>query len=352
MRTDNNDMLISKSRGCLIGGAAGDSLGYAVEFLPEQAIANKYGETGITRYDRVNNIARVSDDTQMSLFTADALLRSDSKKNGIDTERLIGYFRTSYLDWFKTQFPKNTNDTYFSNIIENNELWAARAPGGTCLSALEAGGHGTINAPINDSKGCGGVMRVAPIAAYFCNSVLSCEDIAMIGAHAAAITHNHELGYIPAAALVYIICRIMREPDADLKDIVIGSISAMKRLFPKAEHLSELMLLLEKAILLSSENIDDIDAIHELGEGWVAEETLAIAVYCSLKHIDSFEEAIIASVNHGGDSDSTGAVTGNILGSYLGIDAISSEFQESLELYELMTDLADKLITGVSDFLR
>lgn len=97
MNINNKDMVIRKSRGCLIGGAAGDALGYAVEFLPEQAIVHKYGETGIIRYDRANNIARVSDDTQMSLFTADALLRSGSKKNGIDTENLIEFFRTSYL---------------------------------------------------------------------------------------------------------------------------------------------------------------------------------------------------------------------------------------------------------------
>ena len=37
-------------RGCLIGGAAGDALGYAVEFLREGQIFRRYGERGITEY--------------------------------------------------------------------------------------------------------------------------------------------------------------------------------------------------------------------------------------------------------------------------------------------------------------
>ncbi len=72
--------------------------------------------------------------------------------------------------------------------------------------------------------------------------------------------------------------------------------------------------IINKAIDLSKKNISDVDAIASLREGWVAEETFAIAIYSCLKHKDSFEDAIICSVNHDGDSDSTGAVTGNIMG--------------------------------------
>lgn len=47
---------IDKYRGCLIGGAAGDALGYAVEFLDDAAIFSKYGENGITEYSLVNGV--------------------------------------------------------------------------------------------------------------------------------------------------------------------------------------------------------------------------------------------------------------------------------------------------------
>ena len=100
---------------------------------------------------------------------------------------------------------------------------------------------------------------------------------------------------------------------------------------------------MQKAVQLAKSDVADIDAIHMLGEGWVAEETLAIAIYCALKHSNDFKEAMIASVNHNGDSDSTGAVTGNILGAYLGLSAIPSEYLDSLELREVIIELADDL---------
>ena len=45
---------IDKFRGCLVGGAAGDALGYAVEFLREEQIFSKYGDKGITEYSLKN----------------------------------------------------------------------------------------------------------------------------------------------------------------------------------------------------------------------------------------------------------------------------------------------------------
>ena len=100
---------------------------------------------------------------------------------------------------------------------------------------------------------------------------------------------------------------------------------------------------MQLAIKLSQSGIDDRDAVHQLGEGWVAEETLAIAVYCALKYEQDFDRAVIAAVNHNGDSDSTGAVCGNLLGAYLGYEAIPQKYLEHLELHDLIQKLADSL---------
>ena len=101
-----------------------------------------------------------------------------------------------------------------------------------------------------------------------------------------------------------------------------------------------------KALTLACEDIPDKDAIRQIGEGWAAEETLAIAVYCCAKHFDDFEKAMIASVNHGGDSDSTGAVTGNILGAAIGYEAIPQYFKNDLELHDVILHVADDLWLG------
>ena len=338
---------IDKYRGCLIGGAVGDALGYAVEFIEDSHIFQKYGERGITEYALVNGVAPISDDTQMTLFTANGLLLGTTR--GM-TRGIMGtypsYIALCYKDWLRTQTAddfgyEQPEYSWLNNIPEMNH---SRAPGRTCISYLMHDNLGSTTDPRNNSKGCGGVMRVAPIGLYFEGKRYTHDQIDMIGAETAALTHGHELGYIPAAMLVHIIHILAHSSDVTMLDAVNDAKEAIMRLFPKAEHLSEMIDLTNRAISLAAEtDIDELDAIRELGQGWVAEETLAIAIYCSLKYEDDFEKAMIASVNHSGDSDSTGAVTGNILGAHLGMKAIPEKFLTNLELRETILEIADDL---------
>ena len=104
--------------------------------------------------------------------------------------------------------------------------------------------------------------------------------------------------------------------------------------------------LTEKAVELAQSDCPDLEAIHQLGKGWVAEETLAIAVFCALRYPRDIRKALTASVNHQGDSDSTGAVTGNILGAALGETAIPRKFLDALELRGVIREIADDLCRG------
>ena len=258
------------------------------------------------------------------------------------------YIAYCYTDWLRTQYEKYPleGNSPYSWLVNIPELFSQRAPGNTCLSALEQthkGNFATIEEPINNSKGCGGVMRVAPIGLYFGGKHLPIKDVDMIAAESAAVTHGHDLGYIPAAALVHIIHLVAHDKDISLADAVNDMILEMPRLFPEAKHINDFVTLMEKAVMLSKIDIADIEAIHQLGEGWVAEETLAIAIYCALKYSDDFAKAVVTSVNHNGDSDSTGAVTGNILGAYLGLSAIPKKYIDNLELKDVIIDLADDL---------
>lgn len=339
---------LDKFRGCLIGGAIGDALGYAVEFKKIWNITEEYGPNGITRYDLFHGVARISDDTQMTLFTAVGLLfgMTRGKLRGIGGND-CGFIHNAYLDWLVTQekaYGSVPQHARVSWLLNCPELFASRAPGNTCLSALESGKIGTVEKPINDSKGCGGVMRVAPIGLYFVDHPhASQQKIDRIGADAAAITHGHELGYIPAAALVHIITKLASGQCGDVLSAVEDALNAMPALFPDARYMEDFLAIMKKAIALSQQEISDLDAICQLGEGWVAEETLAIAVYCALKHSQDFEKAIIAAVNHNGDSDSTGAVTGNILGAFLGYEALPDFYVRELELKDLVLEVADDL---------
>ncbi|MDD3027677.1 MAG: ADP-ribosylglycohydrolase family protein [Erysipelotrichaceae bacterium] len=337
---------IDKFRGCLIGGAAGDALGYPVEFLSAANIFAKYGPKGITEYEKSGGKALISDDTQMTLFTANGLLFGKTRymTRGIGAPYEM-YIARCYHDWYLTQtksYPLEAEATC-SWLVNGPELFSRRAPGTTCLSAIESGCEGTIEKPINQSKGCGGIIRVAPIGLYFSASDYEQREIDLLGARVAALTHGHELGYMPAAMLVHIISFICKYPDKKLRGAVVDSLAMLDDLFPGAIHKNYLKKLIKKAVTLAGEKMDDVEAIGQLGEGWVGEETLAIAIYCALKYNDDFDRALIAAVNHSGDSDSTGAVTGNILGTYLGLSNIPHKYQIYLELWDLLLAIADDM---------
>lgn len=338
---------LDKYRGCLIGGAAGDALGYAIEFFDEKSIFSKYGESGITEYELTNGKALISDDTQMTLFTANGLLLGTTRGQlrGIMAP-YPSYIAYCYKDWYRTQterYPIDKETPYaYTWLVNIPELFHRRAPGNTCMSAISAGANGSVNEPINRSKGCGGVMRVAPVGLYFDNGIKPDSELDMIGAEAAAITHGHELGYIPAATLVHIIRRLAHE-DISIEEAVRSALKTTADMFRDVKDIGYYISLMNKAVELSAKDISDLKAIHILGQGWVAEEALAIAVYCALKYPDDIDKALIAAVNHKGDSDSTGAIAGNIVGASVGLSGIPDKYKNNLELYDVIIEIADDL---------
>ena len=355
------EVKLDQIRGSMIGGAIGDALGYAVEFKSEKEIFGTYGPDGITEYVLSNGKALISDDTQMALFTANGILVGETRL----CMRGIGgvphaYVPDAYQDWMKTQYSdfktvnkheRFTKEGGRSWLLDVPELYSQRAPGNTCLSALHKRAQmnytdDNIRNPINDSKGCGGVMRIAPLALkyrYFTHQ----KDLDMEAAQLTAITHGHSLGYMPSSVVCHIISSILISyPEKSLKEIVLEARDAAEGLFAGDPNLSNLTDIINRAVELSENDAEDLENIHALGEGWVAEETMAIAIYCALKYQNDFSKAIIVSVNHNGDSDSTGAVTGNILGALVGYDAIEEKWKKNLELHDVILEMADDLCHG------
>ena len=324
-------------RGCLVGGAIGDALGWPVEFLKHNEIKKKYGEAGIR--DLVctsSGKAEITDDTQMTLFTAEGILRAETRgiRKGICHPPSVVFF--AYQRWLLTQgYPKIEDYEWIYDgwLLSVKELHARRAPGNSCLSALSSRKQGTIMEPINNSKGCGGIMRVTPAGLFYR------KDRAFnMAAEFAALTHGHSSGYLSAGALAYMIASIIEG-----QDIETAAKNTLTELETHDNH-EECAQSLKQALELSEGGLSDIEVISQLGEGWVGEEALGISVYCALKYQDDFEKALIAAVNHNGDSDSTGAITGNILGAYLGLSKIPADWVEKVELREVLLQIADDLL--------
>ena len=319
-------------RGCIVGGASGDALGYEVEFLRRRQILLKFGPEGITEYVLHDGKAIFSDDTQMTLFTCAGLLNAEKPEAYLDA------IRNAYLDWYQTQ-AKDSGAEFKTELLNVPELFKRRAPGLTCMSALQNGGKGTIENPLNHSKGCGGVMRTAPIGLI---EGLSAEETVMLGCRAGAITHGHELGWMPAGMFSEMI-RLIAQEEYDIRGAGYTALHTVRKLFPDAEHLEDFVRIMEQALELAESTEMPDKAIMRLGEGWVGEEALAIAVYCASKFEDDFDMCLRASVNHNGDSDSTGAIAGNLLGAKLGLSGIPEKYQKNLELYDLLIHIADEL---------
>ena len=346
----------NKIRGSLIGGAAGDALGYTIEFMDEASIFRITGPDGLRKYEYSSDSgkAMISDDTQMTMFTANGILCGVTNgKNDTCGPNIVSSVAIAYQDWLLTQsFSGNRTAAEAAKdrqswLLHLPELFSRRAPGNTCLSALYEQMDGTVKAsignPLNHSKGCGGVMRAAPMGLRrFSGTDIGTID--RMGAEIAAITHGNSLGYLPAAILTHIIHRIVY-PQArlSLKEIITEAIEAVSKQFSEDSQIVVLSDLLQLAVSLSENGDSDLENIHRLGQGWVGEEALAIAVYCSLRHHNDFSAGIISAVNHNGDSDSTGAVTGNILGAWLGYQSIDDQWLRDLELHDVILALSDDL---------
>lgn len=266
---------IDQLAGCLLGGALGDALGYPVEFEKVSQMSQDHD------FDKIVGKLIVSDDTQMTLFTANALL--------LDGNLRINTWNC-YQDWLETQFKQGKSELShrpISWLMEYPEMYASREPGRTCLMTLMRGIPGDLNEPINQSKGCGALMRVAPLA------FIDREDPYSVAIENSALTHGHQMSHIASAVLVGLL-RYISEGET-LCDSVSLMRQDIKRIFMGSLEVKVFDDLLQQAILASEKDFDDMEIISRLGEGWVAEETLAIALYCSLKYSNDLKKSTSSS---------------------------------------------------------
>jgi ADP-ribosylglycohydrolase len=335
--------------GCLLGGAVGDALGAPLEFLLDiDEIRARYGPAGIADYDlEYGRRGAITDDTQMTLFTAEGVLRAAARWHHKGICHPASVIHHAYIRWLHTQGERSQSllsqgqmDGWLFGV---ETLHARRAPGRTCISALRGRKMGTVDQPLNDSKGCGGVMRAAPIG-------LTAKDAGAafaLGCDAAAITHGHPSGYFSAGCFAAILRNLLDGrtlPDAIERTLPLLEISE------NAGH-EECSAAIRHAVALWHDR--DVaptpETIARLGGGWVGEEALAIALYCALTAQDDFARGVLLAVNHSGDSDSTGAITGNLLGLMLGLEAIPVKWLDGLELREEIEAVANDLYTGFQE---
>ena len=335
--------------GCLYGGAIGDAFGYPFEFMKLNDIEFEYGplnKLGVINPSNGGKLA-VSDDTQMTMFTAEGLIDVfEAFKHpslGCVHDRLVG----AYLDWYDTQRVAGravTVPSLTGSLLHLACMRVRRAPGNTCLSALkihfDAEEHGlVVPDPINDSKGCGAVMRVAPIGL-----VLAPREAFQVAVVAGQTTHGHPSGYLSAGFLAALISVLVTyDPGADFGDTLTRALIQVAAILKEYPGHKEVLNAVTNARSLASSTASP--GVSDLGGGWVGEEALAIGVYAALRGED-LEHALRIATLHDGDSDSTASIAGQLWGTFHGLTPMQlGVYVERLDVVKPLTRLAEALVT-------
>lgn len=347
IRREPSPALKRSYRGCLLGGAIGDALGAPVEFMSLVEIREMFGRSGITEFTTAfDRKGAITDDTQMSLFTAEGLLRAHvagAVKDG--SPAIAAIVSNAYARWLATQGATPGLADYDRDgwLFAVPELHARRVPTASCLTALERMSRPGERSS-NDSKGCGGMVRAAPVGLWCArvDATLSADRAARrafeLAAEIAGLTHGHPTARVATGAFAALTLLVVLEVP------IAEAVARVKAMLPRYPGHAETLAAIARAEATAAGGVPRPEAIVELGEGWNADEALAIALACALAAPD-FETGVRLAVNHDGDSDSTGAIAGNLLGVLHGVDAIPKRWLLGLELRRVVIEIADDLAT-------
>ena len=345
----DEDLFQSRVRGCILGGAIGDALGAPVEFMPLSLIDEIAGMAPVFDYLPTQygpDLGLITDDTQMTLWTVEGLIRGSVHKGGmLGDDKFPMSVQQSYLRWLATQVDGNVDGIAKDGwLYQEPWLHARRAPGNTCMAGLYEfdGEHFGRAARNNMSKGCGGVMRSAPFGLMVGHrdgyTPEWCFETAV---KCAAYTHGHPTAQVSSGALAIIVAYLVEGVD-----LYRAVELALTYVLEQEEDGLETGYALQAALEMARREPCSREVLATLGQGWVADEALAISVYAALSYSakEHFLDALGLAVSHSGDSDSTGAITGNILGAFHGEDWLPPGLTATVEGKESITTLADDFV--------
>lgn len=302
-------MNISRQQNSIIGFALGDAWGASTEFFPFEDF-QEGGYTAETPHERLDKSFQdelfVTDDTHMSIHTYTALNRITARPpadwNNVSEEERISYereFLRAFLEWYESPL----------NIYQ-------RAPGNTCMDSMRLYSQAQeMRTPLdsslleNDSMGSGSIMRSAWIGLH---PNLPDEGVAYLSKLQAEITHKHPLAAPPAVVLSLVVRELANEK-LELTDVVQRSeeISEERGYTDLLPYFGQVGLAMKQ---MSVHDILEYDPCSDLGGGWIAPETLTLAVSIAQTYADSPSDALRRAALTGGDSDTIGAVVGALVG--------------------------------------
>ena len=308
-------MPTDRAEALLFGLALGDALGYTVEFQSLPLIKAAYGPGGITEPPEP---ALYSDDTQMTVALAEGLLDAGPSA---DLDRQMTAIAERFVHW--------------RHSPENN-----RAPGTTCLNAVARYERGLPwrEAGIANSKGCGSAMRVAAIGYLYQHDAARLREVA---AASSLVTHGHPAAVAASVAAAYAVkLALDGAPVSQYLPRIMQATDGLSDDFDRAMY----------AVGQAGGWADEERALTHIGEGWVGEEAVALALYCVIRYPDSYVDCVRRGANTNGDSDSIACIAGGISAARLGLEAIPADWRTRCEHADDLRDLARRLESARATF--
>ena len=338
----------SSYRGCLLGMAVGDAMGYTVDNRSWQEIQEDYGPNGLLGYDLVNGYADVTSYTQLAAFTCNGLLL------GLTRGQMLGkmapfvkYIEHSSREWAASQRPWGRPSRTYCWLLRKADMCRRHCMDTRMLDTLSREKVSTPETPVNNFNTPGGITSAIGVGLFFDHDRMDQAEIDRLGAESVALTHGSPTAFLAGAVLAHIMSRLLGEPDIPLKKLAVEAVDAMKEQFGhQYSQAYEIATLVRHAITYAeSPNLNQVDVMERLGCETAA-EVLAGAIYACMVSGGDFDSAMIVAVNHSGRSAAVGAIAGAILGARLGEEALPEFYIECLEPAETLRELADDLYTG------
>ena len=338
----------SSYRGCLLGMAVGDAMGYTVDNRSWQEIQEDYGPNGLLGYDLVNGYADVTSYTQLAAFTCNGLLFGLTR--GQMTGKMapfIKYIGLSSREWAASQRPWGRPSRTYCWLLRKAELCRRHCMDSWMLETLNRKELGTPEEPVNNYANPGSLTTAIGVGLFLDPDEVPQSEILRLGAETVALTHGSPIAFLSGAALAHIICHSLRSRDKTVREIVQQAMDALLEEYGTAYgQADEVAAWVKMALQLAGDDaITPIQAMERL-RCENAAQVLAGGIYAAIVCQDDFDAAMIAAVNHSGRSAAVGAITGAILGARMGEAALPEFYLESLECLEPLQELADDLYQG------
>ena len=341
-------------RGCLMGLAIGDAMGYTVDTKTWPQIKEDYGPYGLMGFDLCNGYADVTSHTQLAAFSCNGLLIGQTRGQVRGTMApLVRYVEIAQQEWAigQRRYDQPTR----------NHCWVFRIPAlrrrhctdTRMVETLNRGLNGvrgklgTMESPINHRDTPASISSAIAAGLFADPNRMKQPEIDRLGAECVALTHGDPLAFLPGAVVAHLISRCLRDHETPLRALVEEALTAFDNQFGREyRQAGQVIACVRNALkLVDDYSVFPVDAMEKLRCDTGA-DVLAGAIYAALIYERDFDSAMIVAANHSGRSAAVACVAGAILGARCGEEALPEFYMEGLEVAPTLLELADDLIQG------